>query len=342
MYQAFLIHIFSSVLRRLPVHDEFEAELKGFWLPKHSRSDELMLFHYTDVTGLHGIIESRALWATDARFLNDQSEMDHGRDFILEKIDERASKSSSESIKHFLQQMAGRLKIDFGSNRRYRVFIVCFCESPNLLSQWRAYSEKGGGYALGFEFSNSTQTIKALENEDQDQYQRVALRKVIYCDKEKHDLVEMLLDKACDFFQKIEELPEVKNDPPLHGLVAGALTNFLGDMTYCFKDWSFREEKEWRLIRVFDSRYLSEVCKFRPRGQYIVPYVPTPLFNTTEDGFTKVFPLKSIVLGPTVDLKRSELSLQHFCSSGSNPLGIELDGSKVGIDESGIPYRGSS
>jgi len=243
---------------------------------------------------------------------------------------------------HFLQEMAHQLRIFFDPIRWYRVFIVCFCEEKSLLSQWRAYSEEGGGYALSFDFSDSTKTIKVLAGEDQCQYQRVALRKVIYSDEEKHDLVEMLLDKAWDFFQKIEESPELRNHPSPHGLVAGALTNILGDLTYCFKDWSFREEKEWRLVLVFKSDCLSEVCKFRPRGQYIVPYVPTLLFNTTEDGSTKVFPLKRIVLGPTVDLKRSELSLQHFCSSGSNPHGIELDGSKVEIDESGIPYRGSA
>lgn len=341
MYQAFLIHVFDSVLRRLPVHDEFEAELKQFWLPKHSRSDKLMLFHYTDVSGLHGIIESRALWATDARFLNDRSEIDHGRDFILEKIDERASKSSSDSIKRFLQEMAGELKIFFGPTRWYRVFVVCFCEKPSLLSQWRAYSEKGGGYALGFEFSNSTKTIKALADEGPDQYQRVALRKVIYSDEEKHDLVEVLLDKACDFFFKLKELPGFEDDMDTD-LAAAALINFLSEMIYCFKDWSFREEKEWRLVRVIDSDYIPKACKFRPRGQYIVPYVPTPLFNITENGSAKIFPLKSIVLGPTVDLMRSKLSLQHFCSSGTNPYGIELDSSKVGIHESGIPYRGST
>lgn len=341
MYQAFLIHVFDSVLRGHHVHDEFEAELKRIWLPLHSQSGELILFHYTDVFGLKGIVGSKELWATDARFLNDRSEIDHGRELILKKIDERASKSSSEPTKVFLEDVASQLKMFFKPTF-YRVFIACFCEEQSLLSQWRAYSEKGGGYALGFDFSDGTQTIKALA--DQDQYQRIALRKVIYCDKEKHNLVEVLLDKACDFFHKLMELPEFENlsDAPL---AAGALVNILGEMIYCFKDWSFREEKEWRLVRVIqvlESRSMSRACKFRPRGQYIVPYVPTPLFNITENGSTKVFPLKSIVLGPTVELMRSKLSLQHFCSSGANPYGIELDGSKVGIDESGIPYRGSS
>lgn len=36
------------------------------------------LFHYTDTHGLMGIINSRALWATDINFLNDSDEFHAG------------------------------------------------------------------------------------------------------------------------------------------------------------------------------------------------------------------------------------------------------------------------
>jgi hypothetical protein len=37
--------------------------------------------------------------------------------------------------------------------RRLSVFVTCFCEKGDLLSQWRAYARgaSGVGYALGFE-----------------------------------------------------------------------------------------------------------------------------------------------------------------------------------------------
>jgi len=33
-----------------------------------------LLYHYTDSAGLQGILESRTLWATDIRYLNDETE----------------------------------------------------------------------------------------------------------------------------------------------------------------------------------------------------------------------------------------------------------------------------
>jgi len=36
------------------------------------------LYHYTDATGLKGVIENDEIWFTDFRYLNDPSELRHG------------------------------------------------------------------------------------------------------------------------------------------------------------------------------------------------------------------------------------------------------------------------
>nr|WP_235843329.1 hypothetical protein [Enterobacter huaxiensis] len=38
----------------------------------------MKIYHYTDLNGLKGIIESGSLWATHFSFLNDSNELTHG------------------------------------------------------------------------------------------------------------------------------------------------------------------------------------------------------------------------------------------------------------------------
>jgi hypothetical protein len=40
------------------------------------------LYHYTDASGLHGILENNSLWATHAAYLNDSQEFIYGMQMI--------------------------------------------------------------------------------------------------------------------------------------------------------------------------------------------------------------------------------------------------------------------
>jgi len=41
----------------------------------YADSPEKLLYHYTTVTGLKGIVESQSLWASDVRYMNDSAEL---------------------------------------------------------------------------------------------------------------------------------------------------------------------------------------------------------------------------------------------------------------------------
>ena len=55
-------------------------------LPTYSkvldRRTPSVLFHYTTPIGLLGISQSKQIWATDLRFLNDKKEFQHSLDII--------------------------------------------------------------------------------------------------------------------------------------------------------------------------------------------------------------------------------------------------------------------
>jgi hypothetical protein len=46
----------------------------------------LALYHYTNASGLKGILESNSLWATDAEFLNDVQELQFGRTELCDAL----------------------------------------------------------------------------------------------------------------------------------------------------------------------------------------------------------------------------------------------------------------
>lgn len=101
------------------------------------------LRHYTTPAGLIGIIESGALWATDARFLNDFREMVEGLQVIQIMVEEARSKFGGEP----LARLAYRLQSE-GNSRE--VYVCSFSTEKDDLSQWRAYSAGRVGICLTF------------------------------------------------------------------------------------------------------------------------------------------------------------------------------------------------
>ncbi|KLL97295.1 hypothetical protein NJ76_13535 [Rhodococcus sp. IITR03] len=94
------------------------------------------------------------LWATDARYLNDAHELTYGAAALAEKLERHAEESRTPQVVERLRELAetvrdGRFELTYGSDtERSLAHVTCFCESGDLLSQWRGY---GGGYAIGFD-----------------------------------------------------------------------------------------------------------------------------------------------------------------------------------------------
>lgn len=103
------------------------------------------LYHYTTAPGLLGILRSESIWATNARYLNDTSELVYGRGLVSRIIDEQVRRMEGHQ-KKWLADFVGVVDRAFETTDTY---IACFCEGPDLLNQWRAYGS-GRGFAMGF------------------------------------------------------------------------------------------------------------------------------------------------------------------------------------------------
>jgi hypothetical protein len=126
------------------LNNQFEAELKERKLGKYA-DPESMLYHYTTSDGLKGIMDANEIWATNFRYVNDLAEFIYANELLSDQIHvklrsaRRLSRAVLQAILDTPDMLVGAVDI----------FIACFCVNGDLLSQWRAYGGRGGGYAVG-------------------------------------------------------------------------------------------------------------------------------------------------------------------------------------------------
>ncbi len=178
--------------------DELTEAISQFdvgWRNRHSRTDDLLLYHYTTPPGLKGILESRSLWCGHAFYFNDPNEINYGIDFIQSVLlDFRKSETDNE-IQTFLEKLSEQFGWTF-KGLEYNPFMVCFCESSALLSQWRSYAEGGMGYCIGFNFSDAIHHADNLK--DLSPERRPTLRQVIYREDDQRKLAYEYLETVID------------------------------------------------------------------------------------------------------------------------------------------------
>jgi hypothetical protein len=157
------------------------------------------LHHYTTWNGLHGIISSQTLWATDYRRLNDSKEVSHFKSYfqrsLLNHLKPRLDVLAlqSEQKRRQLDQQGGPILLASNWASEYSdllfdprrggvrgvssdptPYICCFCshrgdkpyeQKNGLLSQWRGY-----GGSESFCIVIDTQGLQELIQEEAKSY----------------------------------------------------------------------------------------------------------------------------------------------------------------------------
>jgi hypothetical protein len=190
-----------------------------------------LLYHYTDLIGLTRIIQSRKLWATHIRCLNDESEFRYGRQLLGSNVESiRAEFQNTYAAKIVFDSAAALATAPSSLD----IFVASLCEDGDNLGQWRGF----GGFAIGFR----RESLAAIS-----EMQDYSLIRVIY------DVDE----QAAHVGNALKELvPIVKawatdnsNAPPALEqllLIGSGLTIVM----LWIKNPFFRDEREWRLDRV--------------------------------------------------------------------------------------------
>ena len=268
--------------------ERIQIELTGgTWLafPPPERPRPTRLFHYTSQAGLLGILTSKVLWATNVLYLNDSSELLYGRSQARQILRRSRGGYFSTVIGEFLSR--GENFLDMSTlvpDRQFYVF--CFCEKPDLLSQWRSYADRGGGCAIGFDTSALTRAVLK---------QKLSLYPVDYGPGMNSKLLTddiTALTRALDVCT--QKWPG--NEEVLISAACEHLKLALIFRVFWLKHPGFAEEQEWRILAEFASRDLSAV-RFRQGNTTLVPYVE---LNLSPPDQGEKLPICEIIHGPSM------------------------------------------
>ena len=344
VYRSQPLYLMSSASPTKEVQEAMDS-FNSHWLAKHDLSEGSHLYHYTTLSGMRGILGDRALWYGHASSLNDPSEMQYGKKIISDVLNDAMKREDREDVRVFQRQL--QVQVQAFGEAMFHTFVVCFCNSGNLLSQWREYADRGGGYCLGFAFSSATRFAADLGKlvEGKSPY----LRKVTYEEDEQRELVTRYVDavaaaakKALDRLSATHCHGQSVSPSPAVMMTMMALhaVNVLLDMLLCFKHPAFKEEKEWRLVRVTSEDHQLENLQFRETAGGLVPYRPTHIYDINEAG-QPVFPLHSISFGPTLDSVRTSAAINlllHHTAQDQHPIALPLP-YQIKIREPGYNLR---
>lgn len=260
-------------------------------LLKEDTPQRRIIYHYTNFTGLYGIVANKCLWCTSIRFLNDKSEFEHAfsiaKEIIYSNTLKKRSKSELDKMKDYIEH-PHRM---FYFERDDTHFIVSFSDEPNLLSQWRAYC-RDGGVSIGFDY----ETLKNFNNEKL--YGSVKLYQCNYDDSKKIVRSSLNSLKEIDFY---------------------LLAEAIGKVAPFVKHKSFKEERE-RRIMIMNPRKVH----FGPKQSLIIPYCELDL-----SGFTNLG-IKEINIGPNINQELAKKSIESFLEWNKiNVDQIQIENSKI-------------
>jgi Protein of unknown function (DUF2971) len=258
----------------------------------HDHRQEL-LFHYTDSFGLQGIVESQRLWASNALYLNDATELVHAQRALQVVLQWQREQARGEASATFIER--GKETLLSEITDFLEVYVACFCENGDLLSQWRGYPPAGGGYSIGIGSRMLNQIASSVQ-----------FWQVIYDIEEQKHLVEAVIAPTVVALDALED--EHGKDVAVAAVPSclQRASALLAEFAFCFKHHSFREEAEWRIVhvrsRLNEEEQLPVECRATATG--FVPYVELALPGAGP--FTGKLPIKEVVVGPTAHPELAE------------------------------------
>ena len=276
-----------------------------------------LLYHYTSIEGLKGIVDSKSLWASNIHFLNDAHEIGHAIGLLRGQVQSRIPDAHGAAGK-LLEQLNQYLHP--ANFKQDLMFVVSFTECDDDLSQWRGYCKTGTGVCAGFESEHLSHQANA---------QTFLIGRCIYELAQQQEIITFVLDSILKSAAANPTAESNKADPsqtffdffrqfqiPL--LLTAAL----------LKHRAFINEREWRLVSPIFENYREAPIDYRAGKSMMIPYINFSIDNKGSCG------LRHLHIGPGPNLELSQRSISMFLAK----YGIR-DGEWFSTQPSAIPYR---
>ena len=260
--------------------------------PLRAAARPRVLYHYTTTAGLLGIVQSREIWATSARFLNDREEINYSVQVILSVLEERREREKTAELENLLFALLKTLHLFYGPMLPY---VTCFCRRGDLLSQWRGYSRGSGGVSIGF----SVKDLVALRGRTVPIF---TLVKVLYKPPDQAAAVGSLIDHVTSACRRIVETEGPTAWEHIRRTAIRYASAELALFAGGLKHPSFAEEQEWRLVALPGGSGKG-MPRFRESAGVLVPYVGLAFDGGEVDVAEKQrpLPIREVICGPSAD-----------------------------------------
>jgi hypothetical protein len=126
---------------------DFDQKIDKIVRASYASQPPEVLYHYTSVDAVCGILRSQEFRATAHYSMSDQAELDSVGDVIREVATEFLNKSSEVErviLRMFLDKYG-----DWKNSKMFDSFLVCFSQARDKESQWMQYADQGRGLCLG-------------------------------------------------------------------------------------------------------------------------------------------------------------------------------------------------
>lgn len=252
------------------------------------------LHHYTDVNGLTGIIQRRALWATDIGFLNDSQEMLAGIDLIRRKCAfistiEIPNEPVQNAIRRFYDKIPEFVKNNLTKRNTY---IISFSKAGDNLRQWMSYCPKNSGYSIEFD----PQKVLIDGNMEREKKVVSRLEEVDYHETKINEILAM------------KEIMSFTDAEPIN--IERAMINLANKLFFhgcAVKPKEFYDEQETRLV-IQSTLEKTHDVNFRTRAGVIIPYFEYPIRHSW---------IKEITIGPNINMSLARKGLETFLEKHS-------------------------
>lgn len=278
--------------------------------------------HYCSMQSFYNIFKGKEFWISDIFKMNDYNEMvillDDFEDIIAEEfkkapfeltitpqVEGKTTVINPDEVISLIKELYGNWKYDFTKNdsMEYKIFIACFSEKNDVLSQWGMYADNAQGVSIGF---NVAPIIKLTKENSNFQF-----IKVKYINKEeKRSIQENLASNYLEAFKQNfpKNLANLVDEPEKMKQAGYDITYHIEDFFHiagrelyerCFlellkksieyKSDYFVQEAEWRLIYIPKSNYWDKepetkeekeeynLMRYRLSGNSLVKYISLPL-----------------------------------------------------------------
>jgi hypothetical protein len=265
------------------------------------------LWYYCSVKSLEAILKSKNMFMSNIQSMNDYKEGEWITDRLISKII-----SHHPELSGFIPYL-NNYNVDFLQGP----YVASFSSNGDLLSQWRGYGNDGKGVSIGIKGDKISIPLISFDNETL--FGRTFITNVIYDEVKQDKIIERLINLVK---LVVDAASEAKFNPNNHPyLYAATRIKFrLYFMAPMFKNPSFKEEGEWRIIgypassmSISDENNIYSInmnkfgdnsdFKFRSSDNDIIDYITFPSVSSINSM------IDAINLGPACILKKKTLAM---------------------------------